>query len=213
MEAQVSKESEQTNTRRKDNSHKRTSLLIDVSKDLRGVRLLGQSCKGSRGAKNGRVTDANNGDEDDGVHDTREDSGAGLFDGNDERAGAGVGDAGATHETAVVGGNQQTDEHEGDDVEDGDTPKDLLDRGGKRLAGVGSLGSSKTDQLGTGKRERGGDKDATETLEAIIEGPRIAPIHAADIAAFGFTADVNYDSEEAIEVRCRVPDATWVEHT
>lgn len=57
----------------------------------------------------------------------------------------------------------------------GDTPEDLLDGTGKGLGGVARLSSSEADQLSTGEREGGCDKDTTEASGAVLERAGIIP--------------------------------------
>lgn len=86
-------------------------------------------------------------------------------------------------EVRVVRGNNEAEDEKTDDVEEGNAPEDLLDSLGESLSGVGRLSSSKTDQLGTTEGERGGNEDTAETLEAIAECSRLAPVLCTNVAA------------------------------
>jgi hypothetical protein len=91
---------------------------------------------------------------------------------NDERRGR----CATTVEKTLLGvWNQQTDEHEGEDIEEGNTPEDLLDSTGQLLSWVGRLSSGKTDELSTRERESSRDESCTNTLEAAGKGTRVVP--------------------------------------
>lgn len=98
----------------------------------------------------------------------------------------------------VVGGYNKTKDQETNDVEESDTPKDLLDSLGEGLSGVGRLCSCETDQFSTTEGKRSGNEDTAETLEAIAEGVIVSPISESDIAAGigGYGTHVNDYSED-----------------
>jgi len=94
--------------------------------------------------------------------------------------------------------DDQTNQEQVDNVEDEDTPDDLLGGPGDLLGGVGSFGGSKTDELGTGVGEGGGDEDTAEAVEAVKEGgPGCVPVSCANVATVvgGNTTAVDDDSE------------------
>lgn len=70
----------------------------------------------------------------------------------------------------AVGWHDQTDEEEVDNVEDEDTPDDLLRGPWDLLDWVLGLGCGKTDELSAGVGERSSDENTTEAVEAIEEG-------------------------------------------
>lgn len=61
----------------------------------------------------------------------------------------------------------QTNEEKVDNVEDGDTPYDLLRGPRNLLSWVGRFRSSQSGQLSAGVGKGRGDEDAAETVEAI----------------------------------------------
>jgi len=78
----------------------------------------------------------------------------------------------------------QADQEEIDDVEDEDTPDDLLRSSGDFLSRVDGLGSSKTRELGTHVGEGCADEDAAKALKAVKEtGPWRAPVSCADVTS------------------------------
>ena len=67
----------------------------------------------------------------------------------------------------TVGGNNEADEEEIDDVKDANTPDDLPRGFRDFFPGIFGLRSSESSEFGSAKGERGGDKDGTESMEAI----------------------------------------------
>lgn len=150
-----------------------TTATIDVGEDAGSLALLGEGGEGTRGAVDGRVTDGEDGDHDNDVHDGWEDGNAGIVNGDDEGRGGSISAGGATKKTGLVVWDEETDEGERDDVEEGDTPENLLNGCREGLARVCGLGGGKTDELGTSEGEGRGHEDAAETLEAVVECARV----------------------------------------
>lgn len=101
----------------------------------------------------------------------------------------------------VVVRQEETDHEEGEDVDDGDTPKGVLDRTGHRLAWVGRLRSGESDEFGTCKGKGGGDKHGADSLESIGECTWVMPERATDVAvifssSWASTADENDSNED-----------------
>ena len=63
----------------------------------------------------------------------------------------------------------QTNEEKVDNVEDGDTPYDLVRGPGNLLSWVGRFRGSQSGQLSASIREGRSDEDAAEAMEAIEE--------------------------------------------
>lgn len=162
------------------------------------MRLLSQRSESSRRSKDGGVTDTDDGNQDNGVHDTGENRLAGALNGENEGTGGGIGGVLSTHQTFLVGRHEHADEHQGEDVEDGDSPKDLLDGAGERLSRVGGLGGGEANEFGAGKGKGRGDENTTESLEAVFECARVRPVFPANVSAVGLTADVDDNGEEAV---------------
>ncbi len=148
-----------------------THAWMELARDLKSYGVIWvntvccQSLDGASGAKSARVGDAHDRDQDDSVENRGEDGNVGEHNGDDERRVAGFG-TGVVVQVAV-GGYDQPNKEEVDDVKDGQTPHDLLGSPGDFLCGVASLGSGQTSKLGTGIGERRGDKDSAEALEAV----------------------------------------------
>jgi hypothetical protein len=128
---------------------------------------LSKSLECSGGAERARVGNAQHGNQDHGIEDGWKNLDTSKFDGNDERR--------VTRLTAsigvkwAVGWDNETNEEEIDNVEDADTPDDLVGGLGDFLAWVTGLGSSETSEFGSGEGKRGCDEDGTESVEAIEE--------------------------------------------
>ncbi len=77
----------------------------------------------------------------------------------------------------TVGWDNQPNEEEVHDVEDGETPNNLLGSSWNFLCRVGSLGSSQSSELSASICERGRNENGTEAVEAVEEcRPRLMPI-------------------------------------
>lgn len=70
----------------------------------------------------------------------------------------------------AVGWDNQPNKEEVDDVEDPETPNDLLRSSGNFLLRVGSLGSSQASELSASVGERRGDENGAEAVEAVEKG-------------------------------------------
>lgn len=162
------------------------------------MRLLSERKKGSRRAVDGRIANRNNSNENDAVHNTRQNSSAGALNSNNERACQGVCAALATQETGLVIGDEKPNKEKRNTIENGDAPKDLLDGGREGLSGVGSLSRGQTDQLGPGKGSGRCDDDGAEALEAMVKGTRVLPVLPANVAAFRMAANVYNSSEQTM---------------
>lgn len=98
----------------------------------------------------------------------------------------------------VVGGNDQADHEERDDVETCDAPKHLFGGGWERLSRVSGLSSGKTDKLGTAESKGSVDKDGAESLKPVSESARIVPVMSTEVSAVEFGVDtsaVNHNGE------------------
>ena len=111
--------------------------------------MFSQSLEGSSRAERARVGNTHYGNKNHGVENRRECLDAGQFDGNDERR--------VTTFTTTSGvqnavlRDDEADEEEIDDVEDTDTPDDLLRSFGDFFPGIFGLGSRKTGEFGSTK--------------------------------------------------------------
>ncbi len=179
-----------------DDGEEGAALAVDVGEEAGGLALVGEGGEGARGAVDGGVADGEDGDHDDDVHDGVEACDSGVVDGDDKGGGFGVRRE-LADEAGVGVGNQKADEGEGDDVEEADTPEDLLDRCGEGLAGVGGFGCGKTDEFGAGKGKGGGHKDRAEAFEAVVEGAGVLPVAASNKWSVGSSTDVEDYAENA----------------
>ena len=119
----------------------------------------------------------------------------GVFYRDDERGGVGVGLGGGAEEALLVVRDEQADQGQGDDVEEGDAPEDLLDGGGQRLSRVGRLGSGETDEFRAGEGEGGRDEDATQSLKTVVESAWVSPILAPYVPSLRRAAAVEDNTE------------------
>lgn len=115
-----------------------------------------------------------------------------FFNGDDKGRSRGVSLAVAAEKSGVVVWHEEADQRERDNVEERDAPEHLLDCGGKGLAGVGSLSSCKTDELGSGKRECRRYKYAAEAFEAVVKGTRVPPEFASYVTSVWRPAAIEY---------------------
>jgi hypothetical protein len=118
-------------------------------------------------AKRAGVCNAHDGDQDDSIENRREDLDASKPNCNDKRRMTRRG-AFVTVQGAVLRYNQ-TNEEKVDNVEDGDTPDDLLRGPRNLLLGVLGFRGSQPSQFGASVGERRSDEDAAEAVEAIEE--------------------------------------------
>ena len=117
----------------------------------------------------------------------------------DEWRGSGSPRGGEEQEFVIVR-QVEADEQQAEDIDDGNTPEGVLDRAGHRLARVGSFRGGKTDELGAGKCESGGDEDGADALESVCKCARVVPILSADVLvirpARGTATTVKDDGDE-----------------
>jgi hypothetical protein len=123
----------------KDNRPKGSTRLVDVAEEFGGESGLGEGGEGSGSGVDARETDGEDGDDDRGVDEVVESLDVGVSEDDDE---GGSGRTRGTEESLVVVANEETNDGKGGDVDDGDTPKGVLDSGGDGLSRVGSLGSA-----------------------------------------------------------------------
>ena len=103
-----------------------------------------------------------------------------------------------SNETGLSVWDEETNDGEGDDIEESDTPEHLLDGGGERFARVCSFRGSETDKFSTGEGEGSGDKNRADTLEASSEGAWVPPVNSTDVASLWPTTAVDDYTEDAV---------------
>ena len=108
-----------------------------------------------------------------------------------------IGRRGTGDETLIGVLDQETDDGQGDHVEQRNTPEYLLDGSWERLARVRCLGSSQTNQFSSSESKGSVDEGTAETLEAMVESTGIMPVFATDIASLGTATAVDNDAENA----------------
>lgn len=118
-------------------------------------------------AKSARVGDAHDSNQDDGVEDGRERLDASKLNCNDERGVARRGTFGSI-QFAVLW-DDQANEEKVDDVEDGDTPDDLLRGPGDLLSRIDGFRSSQSGQLSASIGEGRSHEDTAEAVKAVEE--------------------------------------------
>jgi len=107
----------------------------------------------------------------------------------------------------------ETDDEEGREVDDSDTPEGTLDSGRKGLARVGSFSSGDTDELSSGERESGSDEYSADTFESVSERSRITPVSSTNLTEEGgfqskFENRPNNSKTHVFSVRSRLSSST-----
>lgn len=190
-----------------------TARLVNVGEELGSIALLSESSQGSGSTVNTRHTDGQDGHENDEVHEVVEALEASILADKHKGRGLGVGVGGRREQSGIIAIDQDSDEEETEDVEDGDTPEDLLNSTGHVLGGVVRLSSGETNQLGTGEGEGGSDEDGAEALEAVLECTGVVPVTSTPVfvvatAAGAATADEDKSDDHEddgcreLEARC-----------
>ncbi|KAH8715935.1 hypothetical protein HC256_004727 [Beauveria bassiana] len=146
-------ESKETESNEDQNREQRTTGSVDIAKDLRRVSLLRKGSKRAGASINARNTNRKDGDKNDNVHKMIE----------------------SFQERRVFRVNQEADKEETKDIEEGNSPKDLLDGAGKSANGIARFRSGQTNQFSTGEGKGGGDKDRAKALEPVLESTRVIP--------------------------------------
>lgn len=175
--------------------HERAALAVHVAEYARGLAQVGERGQRARRPEDGRVAHGEDGDEDDAVHDGRQDLDSRVLNGNDKGRRVGVDLVRAPVEARVVIGDQQADERQRDDVEERDAPKYLLDGRGDGFSGRLRLGRGKAQQLSAGKGKGGRGKDAADALEAVVEGARVLPVFSANVSPVWRASAVEHDRQ------------------
>jgi hypothetical protein len=143
----------------------RTAGAVNVAEESGGVTLLGKRAECAGATVDTGETDGDDGKHDDDVGEVGEADDTGSLGDDDEGRGGHIDVAAVSEESGVVVVDEETDEGERQDIEKGDTPEDLLDRRGERLAGVLGFGCSETDELSSGEGEGCRDEHTAETDE------------------------------------------------
>lgn len=134
-----------------------------------------ESLKRASRAKGARVSNTHNGDQDNGVKNRRQDFDASKLNCNDKRRPTRHGSRTAVQGTVCR--HDESNKKKVDDVEDTDSPCDLVRGLRNLLPWIGSFRSSQSCQLGASVGERCSDEDAAEAVEAIEEcAVRLVPV-------------------------------------
>lgn len=173
-------------------------MTINVSEHFGCLILLRKRREGTTRAVDGGVADGQDSYHDDGVEYRRQNLDPSVVYGYDERRSDGIGFAFVLflQQFFCVVGHEETDNEQGNNVEEGDAPEDLLDSSWERLARVRSLGCSEANKLGSGEGKCSVDKGSTEALEAVVEGSRVVPVFEADVPSIGTSTDVDDDAQD-----------------
>ena len=204
---------ERAEGKNEDNTPQRAARSIDVGEELGRIALLGEGREGTRAAVDCRHADGDDGDQDDDVHERVESDEACVLANQHERRCVRIRVRlilGA-NEAGVVVRNQQADEEKTQDVEERDTPKDLLDGAGKRLDRVVGFSGSETNELRSAEGKCRGHEDGAEALEAVLEGTGVVPELGARVvvvsAALGATAEDEHEGNDHEDDGCRELEA------
>ena len=187
-------ESEETEGDLENDTPKGTTGLVDIGEEPGSHATLGESLNRASRTKSSRVSDTNDGDGDDSVHDRGQTTDTSILDGDDEGGGLGVGTGRIQQVIGVAGDNQANDEG-GKKVEDHDAPEDLLGGLGEGLGGVGGFGGGETSKLSATEGKGCGREDVTEALEG-GERTRVVPVVSSNISALRGTTAIDHDSED-----------------
>lgn len=175
---------------------KRSSRLVDVGEDLGGISLLRKSSEGTRTTIDTGGTDGKDRHQNDDVHEVIEAVEASIATNKHEGGSLSIGVSSLGEQSRVVGVDEDTNEEETENVEDSDTPEDLLDGTRQRLDGVTGLGSGKTNKFSTGERESGSDEHGAETSEAILESTGIIPVPGTPVLIITTTLGTATEDED-----------------
>lgn len=110
-----------------DQSPTRSALVVDLGELLRDQALVGHGSENSRGEVDGLGRNSQDTNNHTTVEDVADSGDSSIVDGNDKGRGS---DAGATKESVIVGGDEDTDEDDAEHVDDGNSE-------GHELGGVG----------------------------------------------------------------------------
>jgi hypothetical protein len=134
-----------------------------------------ESLKRSGRAKGARVSNTHNGDQDNGVKYRWQDLDASKLNSNDKRRPLRCGSRTAVQGTVCR--YDESNKKKVDDVEDTDSPCDLIRGFGNLLLWIGCFRGSQSCQLGASVGERCSDEDTAEAVESIEEcAVRIVPV-------------------------------------
>jgi hypothetical protein len=140
-----------------------TASTVNVREEARSVTLLSKRTKCTRATVDAGETDGNDRQHNDDVGEVGEADDTSTVSDDDERRRFDVDERAISHQLFVGVLNKQTHESQRQDVEERDTPEDLLNRRREGPCWVLGLGSCKTNKLSAGEGEGGGDKNTAET--------------------------------------------------
>ena len=170
---------DRTESENGDDRPERTSRFVNVGEDLGSVTSFGEGGEDTGSSVDARETDGEDGNADYDVEERVETGETSEGSHDDERRCSSS--ISSTEETLLVGGDVETNDEEGREVDNGDTPEGTLDSGGKSLARVGSFSSGDTDELSSGERESGSDEYSADTLESVSERSGISPVSSTNL--------------------------------
>lgn len=150
------------------------SSFVNVGEDLGGVSLLSKSSKGSRTTVDTGKTDTDDREENDHVDEVAKSWNAGVDCDNDEWRSSHIDEA-RSEKSRVVVWHQKPNKEESKDVEQRNSPEDLLDGTRKRLLRVLGLSGCETNQLGSREGEGCSDEDTAESQETVVESSWVVP--------------------------------------
>lgn len=115
-----------------------------------------------------------------------------------ERRVPGITAASTGRKSIAIVWHNQAEEEERDNVEQTDTPEDLLCGFRNGLTRIHGFGSSETHEFCSTKGERCSDEDGAEALESVCKSPGIMPVTGSNITSFirWNAATIDNDSQE-----------------
>ena len=153
----------------RDSREQRTTCTIDVVEDAWGIALLSEGSESTRSSIDTTVSDRDDRDENNEVQEGIESNKTSILGGNDEGGGSGVDKGLGAEEAGVGGGDEETHEEKTDNVEDCDSPEDLLNCSRKVVCWVLRLCGGQSNQLGSGEGESCCHKNRADSLETVLE--------------------------------------------
>lgn len=161
----------------------RGTFVIRTCEHFWSIALLRERGERTAATVDAGYADRNHGHEDDDVHERVETPQAGVLPNQDKRRGINVGIRVSAEEAVISRVDEQADKEQAQDVEERDTPENLLDGTGQTLNRVLRLSSREAHKLGTAERKGGSNKNGAEASEAVSERARVVPQAGAPVLA------------------------------
>lgn len=163
------------------NRGNRSTFAIDIAEDLGCLILIGQGGEGARRAIDGGIPYGEHRNHDDHVEYGWQSRDASVDDGNDKGRGFRIVAGASIHQTRVIIRDQNAHNREGNNVEKGDSPEDLLNSRRERFPRVFCLCCRQSNQLSTGEGKSCSNEHRAQPFKSVIEGTRVVPELATNV--------------------------------